>query len=222
MKTNFLKAILIIAFTAITTLLEAQEVTQKADAENIAKAKEWVNSLSINNPEKEANVTEVVALHLTQIRDWHNSHPYTLVPAGINPLDGRPLSELHRQMIIDSTIPSSVHQNLMDGLRKNLTEEQVALILDKYTIGKVDFTMKAYRLIVPNITEKEDQTIYSLLTKAREQAVDYKNMKEISAIFEIYKTQAEQYLNNNGRNWRQMYSDYVKKVKAEKEIQKKN
>ena len=117
MKTNFLKAILIIAFTAITTLLEAQEVTQKADAENIAKAKEWVNSLSINNPEKEANVTEVVALHLTQIRDWHNSHPYTLVPAGINPLDGRPLSELHRQMIIDSTIPSSVHQNLMDGLR---------------------------------------------------------------------------------------------------------
>lgn len=222
MKINPIKTSLIIAFMAITIILKAQEVTQKADAENIAKAKEWVSSLALNNPEKEARVTDVVALHLTQTRDWHNSHPYTLVPAGVNPLDGKPLSELFRQMIVDSSIPKQVHSNLMEGLRKDLSEEQVAQILDKYTIGKVDFTMKAYRLIVPNITEKEDQTIYNLLVKAREEAVDYKSMKEISAIFEIYKTQAEQYLNNNGRNWRQMYSDYVKKAKAEKAAQNKN
>jgi hypothetical protein len=46
--------------------------------------------------------------------------------------------------------------------------------------------------------------------------VDYKNMKEISAIFEIYKTKCEQYLNANGRDWRQMYKDYVNAVKAKK------
>ena len=119
-------------------------------------------------------------------------------------------------MIVDSSIPASVHQNLMDGLRKDLTEAQVNTILDKYTIGKVDFTMKGYEAIVPNLTETEAKTIRALLEKAREQAVDYKSMKQISAIFEIYKTQAEQYLNNNGRNWRQMYSDYVKKIKAQK------
>ncbi|WP_442795461.1 DUF3826 domain-containing protein [Pelobium manganitolerans] len=216
MKINYLKTVLIIAFTAMTTLVKAQEVTQKADAENITKAREWVSSLALKNPEKEARLTDVIALHLTQIRDWHNSHPYTLVPAGINPLDGKPLSELFRQMIVDSSIPASVHQNLMDGLRKDLTEAQVNTILDKYTIGKVDFTMKGYEAIVPNLTETEAKTIRALLEKAREQAVDYKSMKQISAIFEIYKTQAEQYLNNNGRNWRQMYSDYVKKIKAQK------
>ncbi|WP_120180544.1 DUF3826 domain-containing protein [Pelobium manganitolerans] len=216
MKINYLKTVLIIAFTAMTTLVKAQEVTQKADAENITKAREWVSSLALKNPEKEARLTDVIALHLTQIRDWHNSHPYTLVPAGINPLDGKPLSELFRQIIVDSSIPTSVHQNLMDGLRKDLTEAQVNTILDKYTIGKVDFTMKGYEAIVPNLTETEAKTIRALLEKAREQAVDYKSMKQISAIFEIYKTQAEQYLNNNGRNWRQMYSDYVKKIKAQK------
>jgi hypothetical protein len=216
MKINYLKTVLIIAFTAMTTLVKAQEVTQKPDAENLAKAKEWVGSLALNNPDKENRLTQVVALHLTQIRDWHNSHPYTLVPAGINPLDGKPLSELFRQIIVDSSIPTSVHQNLMDGLRKDLTEAQVNTILDKYTIGKVDFTMKGYEAIVPNLTETEAKTIRALLEKAREQAVDYKSMKQISAIFEIYKTQAEQYLNNNGRNWRQMYSDYVKKIKAQK------
>lgn len=222
MKANYLKTVLIIAFIAMTTLLKAQEVTRKADAENTAKAKEWVSGLTLNNPEKEARITEVVALHLTQIRDWHNSHPFTTVPAGINPLDGKPLSELHRQIIADSAIPSSVHKNLMDGLRKDLTEEQVAKILDQYTIGKVDFTMKGYEAIVPEFTETESKKIRSLLEQAREQAVDYKSMKQISAIFEIYKTQAEQYLNNNGRNWRQMYSDYVKKAKAEKNKQKNN
>jgi len=33
-------------------------------------------------------------------------------------------------------------KNLMTGLRKDLTEDQVALILDKYTIGKVAFTLQ--------------------------------------------------------------------------------
>jgi hypothetical protein len=33
--------------------------------------------------------------------------------------------------------------------------------------------------------------------------------------------QWEQYLNSNGRNWRQLYKAYVDKVKAEKEAAKK-
>jgi hypothetical protein len=53
-----------------------------------------------------------------------------------------------------------------------------------------------------------------------EQAIDYKNMNQISAIFEIYKTKSEQYLKSNGRNWRQLYKAYVDKVKAEKEAAK--
>ena len=52
-------------------------------------------------------------------------------------------------------------------------------------------------------------------------AIDYKNMKQISAIFEIYKTKCEQYFNEHGRNWRQMFKDYVNKRKAEKTQDKK-
>jgi hypothetical protein len=43
-----------------------------------------------------------------------------------------------------------------------------------------------------------------------------KNMKAVSGIFEIYKTKNEQYLNENGRNWKQLYKDYTDKRKAEK------
>jgi len=212
MKTKKIKVALLVAFMAFSAFANAQTVTD----EDAAKAKEWIHSLELNNSEKENRLVQVVSTHLATVKEWHNSHPFSTVPAGINPLDGKPLSDLHRQIIADSAMPSTVHQNLMDGLRKDLSEEQVALVLDKYTIGKVAFTMKGYEAIVPNLTATERAEIQKLLEKAREQAVDYKSMKEISAIFEIYKTQAEQYLNNHGRNWRQMFSDYVKKVKAEK------
>lgn len=219
MKTKKIRAALLIGLMAFSLFAKAQTVTIADDERN--KAKEWISTLELHNDEKETRLVQVVANHLATVKDWHNSHPASTVPSGINPLDGKPLSDLYRQIIADSAMPSTVHEELMSGLRKDLTEEQVALVLDKYTIGKVAFTMKGYEAIVPNLTATESAEIRKLLEKAREQAVDYKSMKEISAIFEIYKTQAEQYLNNHGRNWRQMYSDYTKKIKAEKAAKKK-
>jgi hypothetical protein len=199
---------------AATTM--SAETRAKSDADQEKKAAEWVGSLKLTDPAKKARLKEVIAVHLKTIRDWHNEHPYTTVPAGINPVTGNKLSDLDRQVIANSAMPKSVHQNLMDGLRRDLTEEQVEAILDKYTIGKVAFTMAGYRAIVPNITAEEEATILKFLKQAREQAVDYKNMNQISAIFEIYKTKSEQYLNSNGRSWKQMYKDYVSAIKAKK------
>lgn len=188
----------------------------KADAEQEAKASEWIASLSLNDPAKEERLKTVIAMHLKTVRDWNNEHPFTTVPAGINPATGNKLSDLDRQVIANSAMPASVHQNLMEGLRKDLAEDQVEAILDKYTIGKVAFTLKGYKAIVPDLTATEEATILNYLKQAREQAVDFKNMKQISAIFEIYKTKCEQYLNSNGRNWRQLFKDYVNAAKAKK------
>ncbi|MBO0947928.1 DUF3826 domain-containing protein [Fibrella forsythiae] len=193
----------------------------KADDELGKKAAEWISSLNLNDADKEKRLAEVVATHLKAIRDWHNEHPASTVPAGINLLTGKLLSDLDRQVIADSAIPKSVHQDLMTGLGKDLDKKQVDAVLDNYTIGKVAFTMAGYKSIVPNLTAQEEATILGYLEQAREQAVDYKNMKEISVIFEIYKTKSEQYLNANGRNWREMYSAYTAAVKAKKAAEKK-
>jgi hypothetical protein len=207
-----------IVLLLVTTLLIAVTVKAQAtaDAEIKKKATEWVSSLNLNDTQKEASVKDVIINHLTTIRNWHNEHPASTVPEGINPVTGTKLSELDRSIIADSAMPITIHQNLMDGLRKNLTPEQVEVVLDKYTIGKVAFTMAGYKAIVPDLTIDEEAKILSFLKQAREQAVDYKNMKQISAIFEIYKTKSEQFLNSNGRNWRTLYSAYTKKIKEEK------
>jgi len=206
------KMLIVIGIIMITKPAMSQTV---ADTALESKASEWVTSLKLSDNAKAQKVKSAIATHLTAVRDWHNSHPYTMTPEGINPTTGGKLSEMDRQLIICSTKPRSVHDNLMNVLKTELDSVQVESILDKYTIGKVDFTLKGYKAIVPDLTAKEEAEILKNLKQAREQAIDYKNMREISAIFEIYKTKCEQYLNNNGRNWRQMYKAYVDKVNAE-------
>ncbi|PRD54157.1 DUF3826 domain-containing protein [Sphingobacterium gobiense] len=201
--------IFLLSFLAVN--LQAQDNTGEQK-----RAAEWSAALELNDTRKEERVKTLIFNHLVAVKDWHNSHPASTVPAGINPLTGQKLSELDRTIIADSAMPETVHKTLMDGLSEELDTAQVTFILDKYTIGKVDFTMKGYKAIVPDLTTEEEKVIRANLEEAREMAIDYKNMKQISAIFEIYKTKSEQYLNANGRSWRQLYKDYVNKAKAEK------
>jgi len=200
----------------VAAAVKAAAAKASSDAEQDKKAQEWVGSLKLEDAEKQARLETVIAAHLRTIRDWHNEHPYMTVPAGINPVTGKRLNTLDRQMIADSAMPKTVHEELMNGLRKDLNEEQVEIILDKYTVGKVAFTMSGYRAIVPDLTLDEEKTILGFLKQAREEAVDYKNMNQISAIFEIYKTKSEQYLNSNGRDWKKLYKAYVDAAKAKK------
>ena len=218
---KFFKPFILIALLISSVNAFSQTKDNVVPEEILAKAKEWTSALNLTDAAKKSAVENVIAVHLTTIRDWHNSHPASTVPDGINPVTGNKLSDLDKQIIADSAMPSTVHQSLMDGLKKNLTPEQVETILDKYTIGKVEFTMRGYKAIVPDLTVDEEAKILAFLKQAREQAVDFKNMKQISAIFEIYKTKSEQMLNNNGRSWRALYSAYTKKIKEEKAAKQK-
>jgi len=205
-----------ILFFLAATAAYAQ--TPAVDSATEKKASAWVASLQLTDATKAARVTALVAAHLTEVRDWNNTHPYSTVPAGIDPATGKPLSSMDRQIIAVSAMPHSVHDSLMNGLRRELTPDQVAAILDKYTIGKVAFTLNGYKAIVPDLTPQEEATILANLQQAREQAIDYKNAKQISAIFEIYKTKCEQYLNSNGRNWHMLFKTYVNTQKEKKAI----
>lgn len=210
-KIKFTYVIVFLMF--VTTSLTAFAGNIELEKSQVEKAEKWVAELKLENSETQNKVENAIATHLTLIRKWHNEHPYTTVPAGVNPRTGDQLTKLDREMIADSSQPDSIHKNLMSALRVNLSEEQVEFILDKYTIGKVDFTFPVYKQIVPDLTPEEEEKILAYLKEAREMAIDYKNMKSISAIFEIYKTKCEQHLKNNGRDWRALYKSFVKSLK---------
>lgn len=195
---------------------------QTGDEQSLKKAAEWTQALQLNNAAKEQAVQQAIARHLTAVKNWHDAHPATIIPDGINPATGNKLSDLDKQVILCSAQPAAIRDSLLMVLQANLTPVQVEQVLDAYTVGKVAFTIKGYEAIVPDLTEKERTEITKQLKLARAEAINYKNMKEISAIFEIYKTKCEQYLNNNGRNWRQLYKTYTDKIKAEKAAKGKN
>jgi hypothetical protein len=216
-----MKRLFVSFFISMFAIVPAAICQATADTELQNKAAGWVASLQLADKAKTARVQDAIVTHLTAVRDWHNNHPATEVPSGINPATGNSLSELDKQVIICSAKPKSVKENLLSALKADLDSAQVEAILDKYTVGKVAFTLQGYKSIVPDLTAKEEAEIFKNLKQARSQAIDFKSMNEISAIFEIYKTKCEQYLNNNGRNWRQLFKTYVDKVKAEKEATKK-
>jgi hypothetical protein len=195
---------------------KAAAARAKSDAEQQKKAAGWVAGLKLNDAAKEARVQAVIYTHLCAVRDWHNAHPFTGVPDGTNPVTGKPLNNLDKQMIADGAMPQAVHTALMAGLRADLAPADVEAILDKYTIGKVAFTLNGYHSIVPDLTPAEEATILGFLKQAREEAVDYKNTNQISAIFEIYKTKSEQFLNGNGRDWKKLYKAFTDAAKAKK------
>ncbi len=209
-----------VAFSQTPTVTPSATAPAEAKARADAKIQEdsvkWVAKLSLNDAAKEARVAALITAHRIAVRDWHNDHPASTVPEGINPLTGKPLSKLDREIIADSAMPKSVNETLLNGLRADLTPAQFEAILDEYTIGKVAFTLKGYKAIVPDLTAEEEKVITEFLKQARIEAIGFKNMTQISTIFEIYKTKSEQYLNSNGRSWKAMYKTYTDKIKAQK------
>jgi hypothetical protein len=195
---------------------KAKPADGKSKSDPEVKAAAFVAALNLTDTAKANRVKQLITTHLTAVRDWHNNHAYTLVPEGMNPITGKVFNKLERQVIINSMIPKSVHEDLMTGLKKYLTDEQIEVILDKYTIGKVAFTLNGYRSIVPNLTKEDETVILTNLKAAREQAIDYKNVDQISTIFKIYKTKIEAYFTDSGRNWHAMFKAYADAQKAKK------
>ncbi len=190
-----------------------------ADESVLKKAQEIIATLNLTDEKVIGRATNAVYNHRRAVRDWHNTHPYTIIPE-VDPITKRKLNKVEREMMADKTIPAKEHARLLKDLNQVLTPEQVEAVFDAYTVGKVAFTMKAYKDIVPDLTEKETQVLEGYLKQAREEALECKSMKAISQVFEIYKTKCEQYLNENGRSWRDIYKAYTDKRKAEKAAQK--
>lgn len=218
-----MKKLILIALLAIFSAPIAQAQIQTDPAKRAAeiqgqkdRAAKWVAGLNLNDAAKEARVIEVIATHLMAVRDWHNTHPVTEVPDGINTrFPGTKLSGAEKQVFINSTKPASVHENLMNGLRADLTATQVEDILDEYTIHKVDFTMGGYRQMILDMTPEEDAALLAILKKWREPAVDYKNMEAISVFFEMAKTECELWLYQHDRNFKKLYAEWGARRKAE-------
>ena len=197
-----------------------QRVRSAASDESVMRqAQEMVAKLNLTSEQAIGGVTTAIYNHRRAVRDWHNSHPYTIVPEQ-DKATKRTLSKVEREVIADQMIPKTVRQRLMKELNRYLTPEQIEQVFDEYTIGKVAFTLQGYRAIVPDMTAEDEAFILKNLKQAREESLECKSMKAISQVFEVYKTKCEQHFTDTGRPWRELYKAYSDRRKAEKAAKK--
>ncbi len=202
-------------YKAYSDKRKAEKKAKQDDEKYIAKSEQIVAALELTDSTKAAAVADIVRTHRKAVVEWHNAHPYTTIPE-VEATTGRKLNEVEREMMADLSIPASVRKTLLKGLKKHLTPKQITAIYDGYTIGKVDFTMKGYYAIIPDLTDQEAAVLRGYLEQARDEALECRRMKAISQVFEVYKTKCEQYLNTHGRDWRALFKAYVDKRNAEK------
>ncbi len=195
----------------------------RSDAQVEQKAAEWAASLQLGDADREARVAEVIATHQKAVRDWHNAHCNDIPKGAIDPNTGKAYNDLQRQMIADSAIPASVRQNFLDGLAAaGLTQEQIEQVMDKHTVGKVAFTLNGYKdMFLDEFTPEDEAFVLANLKEARLLSMDFKSMKQINQVFEIYKTKNEQYFTQSGRDWKTYYKAWVARIKAAKQASNK-
>jgi len=171
------------------------------------RANDILSAIGVIDAAKAARVHDALVEHWRAVKAYHESPGAALVKV-----------EGMKAKIPDPADPAvrAMHDKLIAALSADLMPEQVSTVKDKLTVGKLEFTYKGYEAIVPNLTDTERAKIRELLTAAREEAIDARDTDAKSAVFKKYKKQIQAYLNDNGRNWDQMYKEYAVAVKAKK------
>jgi hypothetical protein len=117
------------------------------------------------------------------------------------------------------SLSKPLHDKFLADLSAELKPEQVDLVKDRMTYGKVKFTYDAYCQIVPGLTDDEKKKILELLRQARDEAIDGGSVGQKSEIFQKYKDKINAYLDGQGHNTAKAIQDWDAKQAAAKKTQ---
>ena len=104
------------------------------------------------------------------------------------------------RMAVVQLLSKRMHGDFLAKLAENLSPEQIEIVKDRMTYGKVKVTYDAYCEIVPGLTDKEKAMIVEALKVAREEAMDGGSADEKSAVFQKYKDQINARLAEGGHD----------------------
>ena len=109
-----------------------------------------------------------------------------------------------------------LHSEFLARLTENLSPEQIEIVKDRMTYGKVKVTYDAYCEIVPGLTDKEKAMVLETLKLAREEAMDGGSADEKSAVFQKYKDQINARLAEGGHDVAKATKDWEVRQAAAK------
>lgn len=199
------------AETAELSTPPASEADKQA-AYNTAIEKRTADILKLVDPSDAAKSNTVHDTIIAQYRALRARDE--LIDAKLK-AEGKELTYANRAQHL-ATESKPLHGQFLAKLAEVLTPEQVEMVKDKMTYGKVKVTFDAYCAIVPGLTDADKAKILELLKLAREEAMDGGNAPEKSEIFAKYKHQINDYLNTHGHDTAKAFKDWEAKQEAAK------
>lgn len=117
------------------------------------------------------------------------------------------------------------HDAMVKALGEVLSAAQIEAVKNAMTRSPgLERTYKAYLEIVPTLTEAQKSFIREKLLVAREQAMDTTTDKEKVNLFKKQKVQVQEYIQNQGYDWKTLYKAFASKAGegGSKKVEKKN
>lgn len=183
-------------------VVKGTEVAEVAYTHTITKrSADIVAALALTDAAKSNRVQEILVTQYRALNAWHEQHDAEIKTANKSANGDKAAAEKVKAKVaeIQATLKPT-HDSFLAKLSGELPPEQVEIVKDKMTYGKVQFTYKGFLHAVPDMTGEEKAHVLDLLKEARELAIDGSSAEEKTAIFGKYKGKINNYLSGRGHD----------------------
>ena len=164
------------------------------------RAEKIVETLELNDTEKEERVRDIIAMQYVNLSGIHDTRDEEI--KGVE--ERKDLDQATAQKRVgkirnraDKKI-KKLHRRYLELLSAELTPEQINRVKDGMTYGILDHTYNAYLSLLPSLTPEQREKIMEWLVEAREIAMDAGSSEEKLACFGKYKGKINNYISAEG------------------------
>ncbi len=155
-----------------------------------------LHALALTDTAKAAAVKEILLNHYRALHSWQSSNDKRLeeLKKASHAPDATAATAAKAELETLLGTRKELRTAFLAALAKQLTPDQVTLIKDKMTYGKVKLTYTVYCAQNPWFTEEHKAKVLAWLVEAREEAIDGGSSEEKSDIFNKFKGRINNYI----------------------------
>lgn len=191
MKKNFVIAVAAL-FATVAFSAQTNATPEQAEAKYSAaiegRATDILRALTLADTARTAKIHDAIIAQYRALKAWHDEHDAKLKAAKG---DTNAVAQIRVSLKV-------LHNEFLAKLAESLSPEQIEVVKDKMTYGKVQFTYAGYLSAYSNLTDENKAEILRLLKQAREIAMDGGSAQEKTAVFTKWKGKINNYLSKQG------------------------
>jgi hypothetical protein len=168
-----------------------------------------VAALNLDDAAKAERVKQVVIAQYRALRTQHDARDAKLKEI---PKDDK--EQIAKVKADTDAAIKPLHDDFVAKLNAELTPEQVEIVKDRMTMGKVKNDYNAFVDMLPQLTDAQKTHILAQLKEAREIAMDKGSAKEKHDVFGKYRGRINNYLAKEGYDLKQASKDWAERRKA--------